>query len=271
MRYDRRWLEEQGSEDSHARAVWALGTALGRSQNPNHRNLAGQLFEKALPAAFTFTSPRSWAFILIAIHEYLRRFSGDRAVQQTRLLLMERLVNLYRDSSSPDWPWYEETLSYDNARLSQALILSGHWTSQPHVLEIGLNSLRWLAKIQTTPTGWFRPISSHGFRRGEKNRVDFDQQPIEAYAMISACLEAHHVTKDPFWSREAERAFEWFLGRNDLGLPLHDSTTGGCRDGLHSDRVNENQGAESSLAFYLSWAELHLDQYILTAVEEKIV
>ena len=74
----------------------------------------------------------------------------------------------------------------------------------------------------------------------------------------------------PFWSREAERAFEWFLGRNDLGLPLHDSITGGCRDGLHSDRVNENQGAESSLAFYLSWAELHLDQYILTAVEEKI-
>jgi len=256
MSHERKWLELHGSEDSHARALWAVGTALGRSQNEGHRNLCGLLFQRGLPPVVRFSSPRAWAFALIAIHEYLRTFSGDRVVSQTRDVLTNMLADLFRANSSPDWQWFERTVTYDNAKLSHAMILSGHWTKQAEILEIGLTSLRWLLKAQTAEGGHFAPIGCNGFwvRGGEKAR--FDQQPLEAHAMVSACIEAFAVTRDEFWRKAARRCFEWFLGRNDLGQPLYDSTTGGCRDALLQDHLNQNQGAESSLAFYLSYAEL---------------
>jgi len=256
MSHERKWLELHGSEDSHARALWAVGTALGRSKNEGHRNLCGLLFQRGLPPVARFSSPRAWAFALIAIHEYLRTFSGDRVVSQTRDVLTNMLADLYRANSSPDWQWFERTVTYDNAKLSHAMILSGHWTGQAEILDIGLASLRWLLEAQTAEGGHFAPIGCNGFwvRGGEKAR--FDQQPLEAHAMVSACLEAFSVTRDEFWRKAARRCFEWFLGRNDLGQPLYDSTTGGCRDALLQDHLNQNQGAESSLAFYLSYAEL---------------
>ena len=263
MSHNRRWLEKKGSEDSHARALWAAGAALGRSGNDGYRKLCGRLFEQGLPAVESFTSPRAWAFTLLAIHEYLRRFSGDRVASAMRDALTARLVDLYRRVRQPEWHWFETTVSYDNARLSQALILSGYWTSQFDVLEIGLESLRWLTTCQTAKQGHFRPIGSNGFYKQGKRRADFDQQPLEAYAMISASLEAFRVTRDPSWSMEARRAFEWFLGRNDLGVPVYDSKTGGCRDAIHHDRPNENEGAESTLAFYMSLAEMKLAQNIV--------
>jgi hypothetical protein len=131
-------------------------------------------------------------------------------------------------------------------------------------LEIGLKSLGWLASIQTTQAGHFRPIGSNGFYQKDGARADFDQQPVEAQAMISACFEAFRATNDPKWAEEAKRAFEWFLGRNDLGLPLYDFATGGCSDGLHIDRVSENQGAESTLAFHLSLAEMNRAGHFIT-------
>ena len=260
MGFDRRWLETCGSEDSHARALWAAGTALGRSQNEGHSKLCSLLFERGLPSVEKFTSPRSWAFSLLAIHEYLRRFTGDRQVDRLREILTEKLLDLWRRVHRKDWPWFEESMSYDNARLSHALILSGYWTSNAEALEAGLTSLRWLAEVQTAPGGHFRPIGCNGFYTRGGKPAQFDQQPIEACAMIGACLEAFRATKDEFFSRQAQRAFEWFLGRNDLGTPLYDSSTGGCRDALHRDRVNENQGAESSLSFYLGLAEMILSQ-----------
>lgn len=263
MSHSRQWLEEKGSEDSHCRALWAVGTALGRTKNHGYRNLCGVLFPLALPAVDEFTSPRSWAFTLIAIHEYLRCFSGDRAVNTARENLAKKLVQLYEQHSSDDWPWFETTAAYDNPKLSHALILTGYWTSQPEILDIGLKSLRWLAKIQTSDQGCFSPIGSNGFFEKGGTKARFDQQPVEAHSMISACHEAWRVTNDPFWLEEARRAFEWFLGRNDLGVPLYDSTTGGCCDALHSDRVNQNEGAESSLAFYLSLAEMNLAQNVV--------
>jgi glycosyltransferase involved in cell wall biosynthesis len=267
MGYTREWLEKKGSEDSHARAVWALGTALGRSRNQGFRNLCGQLFELTLPAVKHFTSPRAWAFALIAIHEYLRCFAGDRAVNATRDLLSNRLVELYNHSRDPGWEWFETSLAYDNAKLSHALILSGFWTANPEMLQIGLRTLKWLSTVQTSPAGHFAPVGSNGFYQKGGVCARFDQQPIEAHSMIAACLEAFRVTNDPFWSQEARRAFEWFLGRNDVGLPLYDSTSGGCYDALHADRVNQNQGAESSLAFYLSLAEMTLAQHIVSPGE----
>jgi len=256
MSYSRQWLELHGSEDSHARALWAVATALGRSKNAGHRNICALLFQRGLPPVARFSSPRAWAFSLIAIHEYLRTLSGDRVVSQMRDTLTTMLVDLFHANSSPEWMWFERIATYDNAKLSHAMILSGYWTSNGETLEIGLTSLKWLLDAQTTPDGHFAPIGCHGFWPRGSAQARFDQQPLEAHAMVSACLEAFSVTRDPFWRISARRCFEWFLGRNDLGQPLYDSTTGGCRDALLQDHLNQNQGAESSLAFYLSLAEI---------------
>lgn len=258
MGFGRDWLEKDGSEDSHGRALWALGTALGRSRDDGHRNLAGRLFSTGLGATLKFTSPRSWAFTILAIHEYLRRFSGDREASQVRAALAARLLGLYERCGPPDWHWFEDELSYDNARLPHALILTGHWTSQADVLKVGLTSLRWLVQLQTSASGCFSPIGSNGFYQRGGPRARFDQQPLEASATVSACLEAYRITNDAQWAQDARTAFEWFLGRNDLGMPLYDAINGGCRDGLHPNRVNQNQGAESTLSFHLALAEMRL-------------
>ena len=264
MSHGRQWLEDAGSEDSHGRALWAVGTGAGRSRNDGHRKLSAQLFEKGLPVVVSFTSPRAWAFTLLGIHEYLRYYLTDPKIDAVRTTLTEKLVSLWKKCATEDWPWFEPSATYENARLCQALILSGQWMPHTEALEIGLESLRWLVSIQKTQAGHFRPIGSNGFYHRGGARADFDQQPVEAQATVSACHEAFRATQDAVWSVEAKRAYEWFLGRNDLGLPLYDFTTGGCSDGLHSDRVNENQGAESTLAFHLSLAEMNYAEYLIT-------
>jgi glycosyltransferase involved in cell wall biosynthesis len=263
MSHGRQWLEVEGSEDSHARALWALGFGTRRSQNIGHQSLCIQLFERGLPTVERFTSPRAWAFSLIGTHEYLGKYPYKSEVIAVREFLTHKLVEIWENHATKNWPWFECSATYDNARLSQALIMSGQSIPDSKALEIGLKSLRWLASIQKTEAGHFRPIGSNGFCSKDGARADFDQQPVEAQAMVAACLEAYKTTFDPFWMQEAKRAFEWFLGRNDLGLPLYDSSTGGCSDGLHSDRISANQGAESSLAFQISLAEMnHSDQLL---------
>ena len=268
LSFDRRWLDEQGSEDSHARALWALGMGVGRSPHRSFQVMAGQLFARALPVVAEFTSPRAWAFSLIGIHEYLRRLGGDRSVSQIREALITRLMDIFDRASHPDWPWFEEQLSYDNAKLAHALILSGHKNGHQKVFDRGLKALRWLVELQTSENGHFRPIGSNGFYRRGGARSNFDQQPIEAHSMVSACLEAYRATSDSWWYEQAQRAFDWFLGWNDLGLELHSVNTGGCHDALHVDRVNANQGAESTLAFLLSLAEMQLMQNAVTVFNE---
>jgi glycosyltransferase involved in cell wall biosynthesis len=268
MSFDRRWLDDHGSEDSHARALWALGVGVGRSPHRSFQIMAGQLFARALPVVTEFTSPRAWAFCLIGIHEYLRRLGGDRSVRQIREVLIARLMDIFDRASHPDWPWFEDELSYDNAKLAHALILSGHKNGHQKVFDRGIEALRWLVGVQTSENGHFRPIGSNGFYQRGGVRSSFDQQPIEAYAMVSACLEAYRATLNSWWYEQAHRAFDWFLGWNDLGLELHSVNTGGCHDALHVDRVNENQGAESTLAFLLSLAEMQLMQNAVTAFSE---
>jgi glycosyltransferase involved in cell wall biosynthesis len=267
LSFDRRWLEENGSDDSLGRKIWALGACAGRSQRRDLQMWASHLYEPALRAVVETTSPRAWAFALVGIHDYLRKLSGDRLANQIRDLLTSRLIELYRSAASGEWPWFEDTVSYDNARLPHALILAGRWTSNGEALEIGLGSLRWLSQVQRSPGGGFRPVGSNGFFHRGQRPAEFDQQPIEAGAMVSACIEAYRTTDDRFWLDEAHLAFEWFLGRNDLGLPLYDSRSGGCFDGLHEDRVNQNQGAESTLAWLAALAEMKLLEGSLAAYD----
>ena len=264
LSFDRRWLDEQGSEDSHGRALWALGMGVGRSPYRSFQAMSGQIFTQALAATREFTSPRAWAFSLFGIHEYLQRLSGDRLANQVRETLTTRLMELFDKTAQPDWPWFENLLSYDNAKLAHALVLSGRATGQQPVFERGLQALRWLVEVQAAESGDFRPIGNNGFYPRGGTRANFDQQPVEAQAMVSACLEAYRATSDAWWYEHAQRAFDWFLGWNDLGLELYSATTGGCRDALHVDRVNQNQGAESTLAFLLSLAEMRLAQNAVT-------
>jgi len=270
MSFERGWLDTQGSDDCQGRALWALGIGVGRSPFRSFQMMAGQLFAKVLPSLMELTSPRAWAFGLIGIHEYLRRLSGDSLVNQTRETLTSRLMDHFARSSHADWRWFEEELSYDNAKLAHALILSGSATGQAAVFERGLEALRWLNEIQTSEKGHFRPIGSNGFYRRGGTRATFDQQPIEAQAMASACLEAYRATSDIWWFEQAQRAFDWFIGWNDLGLELYSPESGGCGDGLHVDRVNGNQGAESTLAFLLSLAEMRLAQNMVASFKEPI-
>jgi glycosyltransferase involved in cell wall biosynthesis len=258
MSYSRAWVDEPGSEDSHGRATWALGTVVGRSGHPGTQSLSRELFHAALPAVERFTSPRSWAYALLGIDAYLAAFQGDSNVESLRSLLARRLLDLFGAASRPEWPWFEDSVTYCNARLSQALIVSGCRMEDAEMMTVGLRSLEWLASIQRSDDGYFAPVGSNGFYRRNHPKASFDQQPVEACAMVSACLSASRATGDRRWAEHALRAFNWFLGQNQLQQALYDATTGGCRDGLHVDRVNENQGAESTLSFLLALAEMRL-------------
>lgn len=270
MTYQRTWQEASGSDDSHGRALWALGTVLGSSHMPVLHNMAGWLFEQALPAIVDTTSPRAWAFALIGIHEYLRRFAGDRRASQVREELAGRLTALYQRNRSDGWRWFEEGLTYCNAALPHALLMCGKSMSNAAMIDAGLESLNWLAELQRAAKGGhFVPIGSNGSYRRGGERARFDQQPVEGQAMVSACLEAYRITRDERWNKEARRAFEWFLGHNDLNLSIYDPTTGGCRDGLHPDRPNENLGAESTLAFLQSLLELRLAENPYLSAEPR--
>lgn len=259
MSFDRRWLEDKaGSEDSHGRALWGLGAVVGRTSNNSLREWAATLFEKALPAASAFASPRAWAFAVLGLHEYLRVLHGDLLANRSRVELSERLLEKFRGNAGGDWLWPENVVTYDNSRLPHALILAGRWMGNDAMRDTGLRSLRWLMDNQQGTNGCFRPVGCHGFWRRGQNPARLDQQPLEAAAAVGACIEAFNTTGDVRWRDDAIRAFEWFLGSNDLGLPLYDAATGGCCDGLQSNQVNKNQGAESTLSFLLALAEMRM-------------
>jgi len=269
MSYGRQWLETVGSEDSHGRALWALGTVVGRSHDPGRASLAGSLFHLGIGHCASFSSPRAWAFTLLGLGEYLRTFEGDTRMQQVRAALSTKLLELFDRTSHTEWPWFEDRVTYSNARLPQALILTGASTRNERMVAVGLQGLEWLAEIQTSEDGVFVPIGSNGFYERGNPKASFDQQPIEASAMISACLEAQRVTSDPKWGERARRAFVWFLGQNQVMVPLYDPRTGGCRDGLHADRANENQGAESTLSFLLALLEMRLAERLIASPSER--
>jgi hypothetical protein len=256
MGYDRRWLEESGSEDSHARTLWALGECARSDTDPSRRTWAAALFKTALPVVEEFSSPRAWAFSLLGLDAYCTLEIGDVSASRMRKLLADRLMGLFLANQRKDWLWFENVLAYDNARLSQALIQTGLATHMSAYVEIGLRSLRWLMSLQATSSGCFRPVGSESFGRIHQKPNAFDQQPVEAWATISACVAAWRVDHDEKWSREARRAFDWFLGKNDLQTTLVDPVTGGCSDGLHPDRANENKGAESVLSYLLGLVEM---------------
>jgi len=257
MGYDRKWKHGAASEEVHAQAVLALGEAVARCQERGQMTLAADLFHRALPACEVFENPQAWAHTLIGIHAYLRRFSGDSHARRVRETLADQLFASFNNNKSMDWNWPTNELSYGNARLPHALLMSGRWLFRNDMIEAALHSLEWLNHIQDGEEGRFAPVGDEAVmhRGGEKPR--FNQKPLEACVTIEACLEAFHVTSDPKWTQLAERCLNWFLGDNDLHTPVYDHLSGGCHDVLMSQGVNDNQGAESTLAWLTSLLSLY--------------
>lgn len=249
MSFERSWLGETGEDDAHGRAVWALGSVARRKDTRDLDGWAAARLLEMVPPLAACASPRAWAYGLLGISDFLGRFPGHRVFERLRGELAGRLFQRWRDAARPQWNWFEDRLGYDNARLCEALIVSGKATGNPDHFEAGLDALRWLMKLQTTARGHFRPIGTQTFGADYRQPQPFDQQPLEAWAAVNACLTAARLTGDSWWNHEAERAFAWFLGENDLGVPVADTARGACFDGLHPDRRNANQGAESTLAY----------------------
>jgi glycosyltransferase involved in cell wall biosynthesis len=256
MGFNRNWLEDQGSEDSHGRTLWALGECALKDASPSRRRWAAALFAKALPIVKTFRSPRASAFTLLGLDAYCAVVADDRQAREIRRALADGLMRSLASVETPDWRWFEEGLAYDNARLPQALIMTGVATQTPGYIDAGLRSLRWLMTQQTASTGHFRPVGTASFGELRKAPRAFDQQPVEATATIAACLTAWRADGDGEWKTIATRVFSWFLGGNDLSVALVDPETGSCRDGLHPDRANENRGGESVVCYLLGLAEI---------------
>ena len=271
MTYSRQWMEEIGSEDAHGRTIWCLGKAVAFFQNSGHLSMSMTLFNKALHAAENFHSSRAIAFCLVGVHAYLDKFSGDSDVRRSREVFTGRLFDQFKNNATDGWPWLENTLTYANGKLPHALLLSGHRMQRNDMIDMGLNSLKWLLAIQTK-NHHFVPIGSNGWYEQGGSRARFDQQPIEANTMIEACVEAFNITRDKTWIDNAVMCFNWYLGHNDLNLPLYDPKTGGCRDGLMADGINQNEGAESSLAWLLSLMtlqKLYADEILNQPLSQK--
>jgi hypothetical protein len=256
MSFDRRWLEDVGSDDSHGRAMWGLGHAIAHATERGMVGAATRLFDRALAGAVELASPRSQAFSLVGIDGYLRRFPGAREVQRARTTLANRIATTWREHATAEWPWLEDEVTYANGIIPQALILAGSGLDDADMVRIGLTSLRWLMQAQTDPAGHFTPIGNGGWMTRAGPRARFDQQPIEAQHMVDALLTAYKLTRERRWLDDARMCFDWFMGRNDLQQPVADPATGGCGDGLSAERVNPNQGAESTLAWLHALAQI---------------
>ena len=256
MGFSRTWLEDVGSEDSHGRTLWALGECARNDSSPSRRRWAASLFSEALPAAKAFRSPRAWGFTLLGLDAYCAAIPNDPRARDARPVFADRLMTILASVETPDWAWFEAGLAYDNARLPQALMLTGLATHTSAYVDAGLRSLHWLMTQQTTSAGLFRPVGTAGFGEQRQRPRAFDQQPVEAAATIAACLTAWRAHGEAEWKATARQVFAWFFGSNDLSVALVDPETGSCRDGLHPDRANENCGGESVLSYLLSLAEI---------------
>ena len=256
MSYNREWLDKIGSEDSHGRTLWSLGYTIWHAPNGAILSLTNRLFKQAVKVCTGFNSPRAWAYSILGCLYYLNRFGGDTEINGIVTQLSEKLSVGYSKNRTKEWPWFEEIVTYANARMPQALVAGGAYLNNDTMIEQGLESLDWLVKIQTdTAMGYFSPIGNAGWYSKGGEKPQFDQQPVEITCTMDACYQAYRTTGNERWRQEVDRVFGWFLGKNDKNEYLYDFSTGGCFDGLQRGGINLNQGSESTL----SWlAALHL-------------
>jgi glycosyltransferase involved in cell wall biosynthesis len=248
------WLDVIGSEDAHARAVQALGEAIALSDDLRVVRVARRLFAAALPAALRLEYARPRAYAALGCAASLADPSCGPLARSGLETLAGRLAGAVEAAAvaDPAWPWPETPVTYDNGVVPEALIAAGVRLERPEWIGLGTSVLDWLFAAQTGPDGRLMPVGNHGWwpRGGEPAR--WDQQPIEPASLVFAAAAALEATGEGRWAPAATRAYRWFLGANELGIPLADPDRGACRDGLGSDGANRNEGAESTLAWLLS-------------------
>jgi hypothetical protein len=257
MSYERRWLDEEGGDDCQGRVLWALGHLLSKSPSESTRRLAEELFRVMMRGLPKMNSMRGWAFSMLGLHYYLGFYGQDEEASSSLSTLASQIDDAFRVAETDSWPWYEDIVTYDNARVPQALIIAGFRLRREDLIERGIRILEWLLRIQTSEKGHLSVVGNKGWLRRGGEKADFDQQPLEAAALIGACKAAHRATGDVRWLVEMRRCFEWYLGRNDVGCSLIDFKTYGCYDALTPGGVNGNQGAESVISWLLSLLIMH--------------
>lgn len=264
MSFERKWLERAGAEDAHGRAVWACGVAAAQGPDDNTRRCAFELFHDIAHWLTTSTSPRAWAYGMLGCAAYLDKYPGDLLIKKLGLALGSRLANLYKKNRTDDWKWFENVVTYDNARKSEALLAMAPYEPSGNFRAIGLESLEWLFAVCKDPKAkCVSLIGSDGWWGQGRSRAVFDQQPLDAAALVAAAARAYSLTEDSIWLDRMQSAFDWFLGKNILGVPLVDTDSGGCRDGLTPIGTNRNMGAESSISWMLAQLEMAAAENVL--------
>jgi glycosyltransferase involved in cell wall biosynthesis len=250
MSYERQWLESIGSEDSNGRSIWSVGETAALAADAGQRYWAGELMNRILAHDIDMESPRANAFVVLGLSAMVQAGRGSERVMTAMKRKAEGLTALLGRNTDQGLPWFETYLSYDNARLPEALIRAGAALQDPAMAAAGVAALDWLCGRQTGPQGHFLPVATVDFGRPLDAKSLFDQQPVEAAATLDACEAAFALTGDERWVDEAERAYAWFLGANTLGAPIA-TGAGDCFDGLTWAGPNANQGAESVLSLQL--------------------
>jgi hypothetical protein len=244
-RIDGSWLAGIASEDSQGRAMLALGWTIAEARDPAMIAAASSLFLQALPATQGLRALRAQSSVLLGCEAVMRSAPSARAALAYRLMA-NRLGSIFQGRTTSAWPWPESRLTYENALPVQALIVAGRFVDSSRMLEAGLDVLDWLIDSQTDPSGHLSPVGNGWWScRGTKST--FDQQPIEATALLLAAEAAYEVTGTDRYRAAMERAYAWFLGDNDLHVEIAVPERGACFDGLTPQGVNTNQGAESTL------------------------
>lgn len=250
MSYDRKWMEESGSEDSNGRTIFVLGYFIKNTANYSHLALCKMLFDSTIKNMEKFTALRSISHIIMGCIFYLQRFSGAREVKRICKKFLEKLNDSYIKNSGPEWKWFEDFLTYDNARLPQALIMGGSFFKNSTYLYHGIEALNWyIDNITDSNKNHMSLVGNDGWFFKGKEKAKYDQQPLEIVSIIDACYQAYLVTDEKEWISKIGITFSWFLGNNDRQEPMYDFTTGGCFDGLTSAQTNQNQGAESTISW----------------------
>ena len=255
MDFSQRAIDEASVGDHLGRAVWSVGAAMNSNLPRGMKASAQMIFDKALPWARSSISPRTKAYACLGIYERLRTEPNEKNLRSNLTLLANELADLYRFNRSSSWKWFENILSYDNARLSEAMFRAHQALGVQEYLAIAEESLQFLSDVQDM-NGVFVPIGNHGWYRKGKERAIYDQQPIEAGGMVEASALAHKVTGSEFYEAATRKAMAWFLGLNTKSVLVYDDSTGGCFDGISEKGLNENQGSESTLAFLLATVAL---------------
>jgi hypothetical protein len=256
LAYQRRYLDSEGSEDSVGRTLWGCGSALNSTLPKGLRMVAKDIFDMAFPWVWKADFPRFQAFAILGLSQYLQA-DPNEDLQQSAKKLADSLLDRYEKTTKTDWRWFEHTLTYDNARLPQALFAAYKIIGDSKYLETAKTALDFLIETQMAD-GVFVPIGNFGWYTCGEKRAVYDQQPLEASAMVEAAIDAHNITNEKRYLNVAEEAFAWFLGKNSENLMVYNEETAGCFDGVCLDKVNMNQGAESSISYLL--ARLRLEE-----------